>query len=161
MPATACGPASCRRSAPRKVVERLMAPDMWSGWGIRTLSALQSGVQPLQLPDRLGLAARQRHHRARFQALRLRRRGGADRPRHQRRRQPFPAEPVAGALHRAAARRDHLPGAVSRRQRAAGLGRRARSSSCCRRCWASCRTRRTASSTSIRCCRAGCPTSRC
>ena len=47
----------------KKVVERLMAPDMWTGWGIRTLSAEQSGVQSLQLPNRLGLAARQRPHR--------------------------------------------------------------------------------------------------
>ncbi len=30
----------------RKVVERLMAPDMWSGWGIRTLSALHPAFNP-------------------------------------------------------------------------------------------------------------------
>jgi glycogen debranching enzyme len=30
----------------RKVVERLMAPDMWSGWGIRTLSALNPAYNP-------------------------------------------------------------------------------------------------------------------
>ena len=42
----------------QKVVERLMAPDMWSGWGIRTLSALNPAFQSVQLPDRLGLAAR-------------------------------------------------------------------------------------------------------
>jgi glycogen debranching enzyme len=30
----------------RKVVERLMAPDMWSGWGIRTLSALNPAFNP-------------------------------------------------------------------------------------------------------------------
>jgi glycogen debranching enzyme len=30
----------------RKVVERLMAPDMWSGWGIRTLSALHPSFNP-------------------------------------------------------------------------------------------------------------------
>jgi glycogen debranching enzyme len=29
-----------------KVVERLMAPDMWSGWGIRTLSALNPAFNP-------------------------------------------------------------------------------------------------------------------
>ena len=29
-----------------KVVERLMAPDMWSGWGIRTLSALHPAFNP-------------------------------------------------------------------------------------------------------------------
>ena len=30
----------------RKVVERLMAPDMWSGWGIRTLSAQHKAFNP-------------------------------------------------------------------------------------------------------------------
>jgi glycogen debranching enzyme len=30
----------------QKVVERLMAPDMWSGWGIRTLSALNPAYNP-------------------------------------------------------------------------------------------------------------------
>jgi glycogen debranching enzyme len=30
----------------RKVVERLMQPDMWSGWGIRTLSALNPAFNP-------------------------------------------------------------------------------------------------------------------
>ena len=30
----------------RKVVERLMAPDMWSGWGIRTLSAQNPAFNP-------------------------------------------------------------------------------------------------------------------
>ena len=52
------------------------------------------------------------------------RRGGGDRARHLRRGQPFPAQPAAGALCRHAARRHEFPGAVSRRQRAAGLGRR-------------------------------------
>src|SRR6201993_3794611 len=30
----------------KRVVERLMAPDMWSGWGIRTLSALHPSFNP-------------------------------------------------------------------------------------------------------------------
>ena len=30
----------------RKVVERLMAPDMWTGWGIRTLSSLNPAYNP-------------------------------------------------------------------------------------------------------------------
>ena len=37
-----------------------MAPDMFSGWGIRTLSSGIAGLQPDELPQRLGLAARQR-----------------------------------------------------------------------------------------------------
>ena len=63
----------------KKVVRRLMAPDMWTGWGIRTLSSQQSGVQSIQLSDRLGLAARQCHHRAWLQTLWLQHRGGAHR----------------------------------------------------------------------------------
>ena len=65
-----------------RVVARLMAPDMNSGWGIRTLSADASGVQSVLLPERLGLAARQQPDRARLQALRLRRGSRPDRARH-------------------------------------------------------------------------------
>ena len=35
-----------------RVVKRLMQPDMWSGWGIRTLSADHPVVQSVQLSDR-------------------------------------------------------------------------------------------------------------
>ena len=108
----------------KKVVERLMAPDMWSGWGIRTLSAEQSGLQSVQLSDRVRLAARQCHHRAWFQALRFQRRGGADRSRHQRRSEPLSVQPAAGALYCFRARRNQLPGAICRRKRAASLGSR-------------------------------------
>ena len=58
-----------------RVVARLMAPDMSSGWGIRTLVGAASGVQSVLLSERLGLAARQQPDRARLQALRLRARG--------------------------------------------------------------------------------------
>ncbi len=51
-----------------------MAADMFSGWGIRTLSSSSPGVQPDELPQRLGLAARQRDRRRRPEALRVRRR---------------------------------------------------------------------------------------
>ncbi|HEX5419113.1 MAG TPA: amylo-alpha-1,6-glucosidase, partial [Gammaproteobacteria bacterium] len=30
----------------RKVIERLMEPDMWSGWGIRTLSSMHAAYNP-------------------------------------------------------------------------------------------------------------------
>ena len=46
------------RERAKSVVERLMAPDMWTGWGIRTLSAWQPRIQPIQLSDRISLAAR-------------------------------------------------------------------------------------------------------
>ena len=36
---TACGPGSPTRSTPTAVVERLMSPEMWTGWGIRTLAS--------------------------------------------------------------------------------------------------------------------------
>ena len=42
------------------------------GWGVRTLATRHGRLQPGQLPQRLGLAARQRHHRRRADALRLR-----------------------------------------------------------------------------------------
>jgi glycogen debranching enzyme len=37
-----------------------MAPDMWTGWGIHTLSATHPAFN---LYNGFGLAARQRHHR--------------------------------------------------------------------------------------------------
>ena len=43
---SACGPASCRRIGRRGWSTRLMAPDMWSGWGIRTLSATHPAFNP-------------------------------------------------------------------------------------------------------------------
>ena len=83
-----------------------------------------SGIQSLQLSDRLSLAARQRDHRAGLQILRLQCGSGAHRARHQHCSKSFPAQPIAGAVHRVRARRDDLPGAVHRRKRAASLGRR-------------------------------------
>ena len=107
-----------------RVVARLMAPDMNSGWGIRTLSALHPAFNPYSYqngsvwPHDNSLIA------LGFKRYGFAREVGADRPRHLRRRQPFPAQPAAGTLCRRAARRDRVPGAISRRQRAAGLGRR-------------------------------------
>ena len=46
MSGTACGPASSRRNVPATVVKRLMRKDMWSGWGIRTLSADHPSFNP-------------------------------------------------------------------------------------------------------------------
>ena len=56
-----------------------MQPDMWSGWGNPHALGATQIVQPLQLPDRRGLAARQRHHCGRLPPLRLRHRGGGGR----------------------------------------------------------------------------------
>ena len=46
MPGIAFGPASYLPNTPKRVVERLMAPDMWTGWGIRTLSADHVAFNP-------------------------------------------------------------------------------------------------------------------
>ena len=96
--------------------------DMWSGWGIRTLSADHPAFNPYNYqtgavwPHDNSLIA------LGHAALWICRRGGGGGARHQRRGEPFPVEPVAGALCGVAARRDEFSGAVSRRQRAAGLG---------------------------------------
>ena len=42
----------------RRVVDRLMAPDMFSGWGIRTYASRPARLQPDRLPLGHGLAAR-------------------------------------------------------------------------------------------------------
>ena len=55
----------------RRVADRLMKPEMWSWWGIPDPLGRSQELQPLQLPDRRGLAARQRIHRARHETLRL------------------------------------------------------------------------------------------
>ena len=161
MPATACGPASCRQNARRKVVERLMAPDMWSGWGIRTLSALNPAFNPYNYqtgsvwPHDNGIIA------LRFQTLWVRRGGSPHRPRYQRGRHPFSVEPASRTLHDASsATRPRFPSSMSA-PTCRKPGRRARCSAFCRRSWASCQMRRVTSCTSIRCCPRGYPTSPC
>ena len=119
------------------------------------------GVQSVLLPERLGLAARQRPDRARLQALRLRARG--------RRRSPatFRARPGISCSTNC---RNSMPACSAARPSSrcsisAPTCRRpgppVRRSRCCRRCWASSRTRRTGGSTSIPRCPPGCRTSRC
>ena len=122
-----------------RVVKRLLADDMWSGWGIRTLSADHPAYNPFSYQrgsvwphDNATLAGR-------FPALRLRRRGGtggegifdaAERVRR---------DAATGAVLRDAARAGQLPGAVPRRERPPGVGGRARSSGSWRCCAASMR----------------------
>ena len=45
--ATACGPGSSSKERAGNVVRRLMAADMFSGWGIRTYAAGQGGYNPI------------------------------------------------------------------------------------------------------------------
>ena len=115
-------------------------------------------LQPLLLPERLGLAARQQPHRARLQALRLRAGGEPGRPGHQPRGKLLRAASVARALCGRAARRDQLPGPVSGRERAAGLGGRIGVLAAAGDARASSWMRRAGSCASTRCCRPGCRT---
>ena len=119
----------------------------------------QPRLQPLLLSAGLGVAARQRHHRPRLQALRLRGRGGARRPRHLARRRAtsssyrlpelyagisgspdgFPVQYLGANVPQAWAAGSRLPPAPGDPR---PPGRRAA----------------TGGSTSIPSCRAGCPT---
>ena len=63
----------------RLVAARLRQSDLDSGWGVRTLATSMADLQPDELPQRLGLAARQQSHRRRFGPVRRDRRAGADR----------------------------------------------------------------------------------
>ena len=68
--ATACGRGIASPDRARRVVDRLMAPDMFSGWGIRTYASRPAGLQPDRLPHGHGLAARRVADRRGLQALR-------------------------------------------------------------------------------------------
>ena len=116
----------------QRIVETLMGPAFFSGWGIRTI-AQGEPLQPDVLSQWFDLAARQRAGGG-DGALRPHRRGGegADRPV---RGQPaLRTEPPARALLRlpAAQRRrpDAVSGPVPRRP-----GQRQRPSRCCRHAW--------------------------
>ena len=67
------------------VADRLIEPDLFSGWGIRTYASRPAGLQPRRLSHRLDLAARQRDDggRAQAESVRLTRRtswpGGSSR----------------------------------------------------------------------------------
>ena len=60
------------RERARQVADRLMAPDLFSGWGIRTLDEAPF-LQSTRLSPRHGVACRERHLRRRLQTLRPRR----------------------------------------------------------------------------------------
>ena len=124
-PAICCGRASCRRARRARRGAPAGAGHV-VGLGHPDPVVRASGLQPVQLPHRHRLAARQRHHRRRLPALRLRSRGGQDREGHVRCRGALPGQPAPGALRRPPARAGQLPGAVPRRERAAGLGGRSR-----------------------------------
>ena len=107
-----------------RVVERLMAPDMWSGWGIRTLSADHAAYNPALLSERLGVAARQRLHRRWVSAATASpRRRCASPATSAARRATSCTTACRNSMPGSQRDADHLSGAVSGRQRAAGVGR--------------------------------------
>ena len=59
------------------MVSRLMADDMYTGWGIRTLSASRCPLQSHELPQWIGLASRYRPDRRGLRPSWAHRRGGA------------------------------------------------------------------------------------
>ena len=76
---TACGPASSTRSTPPTVAAALISPEMFSGCGRAHPGLVDGRLQPDELPQRLGLAARQRPGRGGAAAVRVRRGGPAGR----------------------------------------------------------------------------------
>ena len=70
-PAMRCSPASPCRTRAADVVQVLMQPASFSGWGIRTIATDRSALQPDVLSQRLGLAARQCADRRGLRPLRL------------------------------------------------------------------------------------------
>ena len=143
-----------------RVVARLMAPDMNSGWGIRTLSATHPAYNPYPTrtaPSGPTTTASSRSVSSATVSQRKPRRS-----------------PVRSVARRATSSstscRNSMPAcsAAARVSRCSisvptcrRPGLRGRASRCCRRCWASSRTRPTTGCTSIPRCRPGCPTSRC
>ena len=61
------------------VVGRMFAPDMFSGWGIRTLSSDARVLQPAELPPRHGVGRRAGDDRLRPAPVRFRRAGARSR----------------------------------------------------------------------------------
>ncbi len=59
------------------VAAALTGPEMFTGWGVRTLADDHGRLQPDELPQRIGLAARQRDRGRRADALRVRGGGAA------------------------------------------------------------------------------------
>ena len=157
MPGNAYGPASSRRNAPRAVVKRLMSKDMWSGWGIRTLSADHPSFNPYNYQT----GAVWPHDNSLI-ALGMRRYGFAAEA-------AAVARDISGAAsHFLLNQLPELYAGLQRDPRAflcnisaptcRRPGQRGRRSCCCRRCLGCSRMRRAASSILTPPCRTGCPT---
>ena len=105
-----------------RVVERLLADDMWSGWGVRTLSSEHAAYNPFSYHtgsvwphDNAMIAGGFRRHGFDAEAAKIAKGlfDVAERP---------GRVPPAGAVRGPAPARRELPGPVPRRERAAGLG---------------------------------------
>ena len=104
-----------------QVVERLLRPDMWSGWGIRTLTADNPAYNPFSY--QLGSVW---PHDNGIIAVGFKRYGFAERRRVARdicEAASYFGAPPSGALRRAPAAARHFPGAVRRREHPTGVGR--------------------------------------
>ena len=105
------------------VVDALMGEELWSGWGVRTMSTGDAGYNPLSYhngtvwPHDNSLLAQ---GLARYRALA---RGAADRPPDARRRAALRL-PAPGGVRRAPARGDAVPDRLSDGRAPAGLGGR-------------------------------------
>ena len=106
-----------------RVADRLLAPDLFSGWGIRTYAAGQPGYNPVGYhtgsiwPHDNALIA------AGLKCGRLGRRREPDRRPPDRGRPVVPGPAPPGAVLRLRARRGRRPGRLSGRLLAAGMGR--------------------------------------
>ena len=105
------------------VVDRLMGEELWSGWGVRTMSSGGRRLQPARVPQRHRLAPRQLPDRARARALPTLARGAEDRAAAAGGGR-VPRPPAAGGVRGHAAGRDAVPDRVSDRRAAAGVGGR-------------------------------------
>jgi glycogen debranching enzyme len=84
----------------RAVVDRLMAPDMFSGWGGAHAFERPSRLQSARLSPGIGLAGGQRARLRGLQALRFRRRAASPRQGPDRRDQPLRLRPSSGSVRR-------------------------------------------------------------
>ncbi len=120
------GVASGERAA--RVADQLLGSAFFSGWGVRTIGTSRGALQPDVVPQRLGLAARQRADRHGLRPVRAATGGGAHPGRAVRGGDLYRPAPAPGTGMRlpapARAGADLLPGGV----RAAGMvgGRTAR-----------------------------------
>ena len=118
------------------IVDALMGDELWSGWGVRTMSSGDVGLQPALLPQRHGLAPRQFPDRRGARAGRALAGGAA----HRAARSSTSAGtsttscPRSSPASAATRRRSRSP---TRRRRGRRRGRRARRCCCCRCCSAS------------------------